>query len=97
MVIWILLACRIGFGVTGLGTCRCDTGGSRLLPGAMLEACGLLSYPNYGSVHAATNHENSTTMSLYGYDLAKYVVESNLGIPTSCVGKLRWQNRFDVR
>jgi hypothetical protein len=30
-------------------------------------------------------------MSLYGYGLAKYVVESRLGIPTSCAGKLRWQ------
>jgi hypothetical protein len=24
----------------GIGTSRCDTGGSRLLSGAMLEACG---------------------------------------------------------
>jgi hypothetical protein len=24
----------------GNGTCRCDAGGSRLLSGAMLEACG---------------------------------------------------------
>jgi hypothetical protein len=30
-------------------------------------------------------------MSLYGYDLAWYVVESSLGIPTDCTGKLRWQ------
>jgi carboxylesterase type B len=30
-------------------------------------------------------------MSLYGYGLAKYVVESSLGVPTGCVGKLRWQ------
>jgi hypothetical protein len=29
-----------------LGTGRCDTGSSRLLSGAMPEACGLLSYPN---------------------------------------------------
>jgi hypothetical protein len=36
----ILLVWRIGFGVTGLGTCLCDTAGSRLLSGAMLEACG---------------------------------------------------------
>jgi hypothetical protein len=30
-------------------------------------------------------------VSLYGYGLAQYVVESSLGIPTGCVGKLRWQ------
>jgi hypothetical protein len=36
-------------------------------------------------------------MSLYGYDLAQYVVEFSLGIPTSCAGKLRWQNHWDVR
>jgi hypothetical protein len=30
-------------------------------------------------------------MSLYGYGLAKYVVEPSLGIPTGCAGKLRWQ------
>jgi hypothetical protein len=46
MVIWILLVWRMRFAVMGLGTCRCDAGGSRLLSGAMLEACGLLSYPN---------------------------------------------------
>jgi hypothetical protein len=31
-------------------------------------------------------------MSLYGYGLAQCVVEFSLGIPTSCAGKLRWQN-----
>jgi hypothetical protein len=40
MVILVLLVWRIEFGVTGLGTCRCNVGGSRLLSGAMLEACG---------------------------------------------------------
>jgi hypothetical protein len=30
-------------------------------------------------------------MSLYGYGLALYVVESSLGVPTDCVRKLRWQ------
>jgi hypothetical protein len=30
-------------------------------------------------------------MSLYGYGLAYYVVESSLGVPTGCAGKLRWQ------
>jgi hypothetical protein len=40
MVILILLVWRIGFGVTGSGTCWCDAGGSRLLSAAMLEACG---------------------------------------------------------
>jgi hypothetical protein len=46
MVIWVLLVWGIGFGVTGLGTCPCDGGGLGLLSGAMLETCGLLSYPN---------------------------------------------------
>jgi hypothetical protein len=31
-------------------------------------------------------------MSLYGYGLVYYVVESCLGVPTSSAGKLRWQN-----
>jgi hypothetical protein len=30
----------------GIGTCRCDADGSWLLSGAMLEACGYLSYLN---------------------------------------------------
>jgi hypothetical protein len=30
-------------------------------------------------------------MSLYGYGVAYYVVESSLGVPTGYVGKLRWQ------
>jgi hypothetical protein len=30
----------------GIGPSRCDVGGSRLLSGVMLEACGLLSYTN---------------------------------------------------
>jgi hypothetical protein len=30
-------------------------------------------------------------MSLYGYGLAWYVVGSNPGIPTDCVGKLQWE------
>jgi hypothetical protein len=38
-----------------------------------------------------TTHENSTTMSLYGYGMGYYVVESSLGTPTGCAGKLRWQ------
>jgi hypothetical protein len=44
-----------------------------------------------------TTHENSTTVSLYGYGLTQYVVEFSLGVPTDCEGKLRWQNRWDVR
>jgi hypothetical protein len=35
----------------------------------------------YGPVHGATTHENSATMSLYGYGLAYYVVETSLGMP----------------
>jgi hypothetical protein len=30
-------------------------------------------------------------MSLYGYGLAYYVVESSLDVPIGCAGKLRWQ------
>jgi hypothetical protein len=30
----------------GIGTCRCDADGSRLLFGVMLETYGKLSYPN---------------------------------------------------
>jgi hypothetical protein len=37
----------------------------------------------YGPIHGVTTHENSIIMSLYGYDLAQYVVETSLGIPTS--------------
>jgi hypothetical protein len=40
IVILILLVWRIGFGVTGSGTCRYEAGGWRLLSGAMLEVCG---------------------------------------------------------
>jgi hypothetical protein len=39
-VILILLVWRIGFGVTGLGTCWCGVDRSRLLSDAMLGACG---------------------------------------------------------
>jgi hypothetical protein len=96
MFIFILLVWRIGFGVTGLE-----------LVGVMLAVQGccpvrcwkhVVSYHTqiYGPVHGATTNENSTTMSLYGYDLAQYVVEFSLGVPTDCEGKLRWQNRWDV-
>jgi hypothetical protein len=30
-------------------------------------------------------------MSLYRYGPTQYVVESSLGVPTGCAGKLRWQ------
>jgi hypothetical protein len=33
-----------------------------------------------------TTHKNSTTMSLYGYGLAQYVVEFSLDVPTGCKG-----------
>jgi hypothetical protein len=29
--------------------------------------------------------------NLYGYGLAEYVVESSLGVPAGCAGKLLWQ------
>jgi hypothetical protein len=36
-------------------------------------------------------------MSLYGYGLTQYVVVFSLGVPIDYAGKLRWQNRWDVR
>jgi hypothetical protein len=45
--------------------------------------------PKSGPVHGATTHKNNTTMSLYGYGLTRYVVETSLGIPiggANCVG-----------
>jgi hypothetical protein len=70
MVILILPVWRIGFGVTGLE-----------LAGVMLtvQACcpmqcwkPVISYHTQieGPVHGVTTHENSATMSLYGYGLA---------------------------
>jgi hypothetical protein len=47
----------------------------------ILKACGSHHTKIYGLIHEPTTHENSTTMSLYGYDLTKYVVESSLSIP----------------
>jgi hypothetical protein len=35
----------------------------------------------YGPVHGVTTHKISATMSLYGYGLAQYVVETSLGVP----------------
>jgi hypothetical protein len=90
MVILILLVWRVGFGVTGLEL----TG---VMP--MIHGCcpvrgwkPVVSYHTkiYGPVYGATTHENSTTMSLYGYGLAQYVVEFSLIVPTGCAGKLRW-------
>jgi hypothetical protein len=61
-----------------------------------------------GSVHGATTHENSTTMSLYGYGLAQYVVEfkswhtnrlcgeAAMVEPLECSVKLRWLNHVMV-
>jgi hypothetical protein len=96
MVILILLVWRIDFRVTGLE-----------LIGVMLAVRGfspvrcwkpVVSYHTQieGPVHGAITHENSTTMSLYGYGPAWFVVESSFGIPTGCAGKLQWQNHWDV-
>jgi hypothetical protein len=83
--------------VTGSRSCWCDASGSRLCPVRCWKS--VVSYHTQikGPVHGATTHENSTTMSLYGYGLAQYVVESSLGVPTGGAGKLRWQNRWDAR
>jgi hypothetical protein len=97
MVILILLAWRIGFGVTGLELVDVMP----VVQGCCPVRCWkpVVSYHTQisGSVHGATTHENSTTMSLYGYGLAQYVVEFSLDISIGCAGKLRWQNRWDVR
>jgi hypothetical protein len=97
MVTLILLVWRIGFGVTGLE----PTGVMPMVQGYCLVQCWkpVVSYHSqiYGLVHGVTTHEDSTTMSLYGYGLAQYVVEFSLGVLTGCAGKLRWQNRCDVR
>jgi hypothetical protein len=90
MVILILLVWRIGFGVTKLEL-------AVMMP--TVEGCcpmrcwkPMVSYHTQilGQVHGVTTHENSTTMSLYGYGLTRYVVEFSLGIPTGYAGKLRW-------
>jgi hypothetical protein len=68
-VILILLAWRIGFGVTGSGTCRCDA----VVQGFIRcddESLWVVIIPKSKPVHGGTTHENSTTMSLYGYDLS---------------------------
>jgi hypothetical protein len=97
MVTLILLVWRIGFGVTGLELVGVIS---------MVQVCcpvwcwkPVISYHTQieGPVHGATTNKNSTTVSLYWYGLAQYVVEFSLGIPTSYVGKLRWQNPWDVQ
>jgi hypothetical protein len=88
MVTLILLVWRIGFGVMGLELVSVMS----MVKGYCPMRCWkpMVSYHTqiYGPVHGATAHENNTTMSLYGYGLAQYVVEFSLGIPTSCTGKL---------
>jgi hypothetical protein len=88
MVILILQVWRIGFGVTGLEL-------AGVMP--MVQSCCMVRcwkpvvcYHTkiYEPVHGATTHKNSTTISLYGYDLAQYVVEFSLGVPTGCARKL---------
>jgi hypothetical protein len=69
--------------VTGMGTM--SSGCSRQF--GAVSSCSRQSLDCYhtqilGLIHGATTHENSATMSLYGYDLAQYVVETNLGVPT---------------
>jgi hypothetical protein len=96
MVTLILLVWRIGFRVTRLEL----VGVMLMVQGCCPVRCWkpVVSYHTQiqGPVHGATTHENIVTMSLYGYDLTQYVVEFSLGIPTSCAGKLRWKNCWDV-
>jgi hypothetical protein len=73
------------------GTAWCDANSSRLCPVRCWKPVVSYHAQISGPVHGVTTHENSTTMSLYGYGLALYVVESSLGVPTGCAGKLRWQ------
>jgi hypothetical protein len=88
----ILIVSRIGFGVMGMEFVRCDADSSRVCPVRCWKPVVSYHTQIYGPVHGTTTHENSTTMSLYGYGLAYYVVESSPDVPTGCAGKLRWQN-----
>jgi hypothetical protein len=69
MVILILLVWRIGFGVMGIEL----VGVMPIVQGFCLVRYWkpVVSYhiQILGQVHGATTHENSTAMSLYGYDL----------------------------
>jgi hypothetical protein len=54
----------------GNGTYWCDADGSRLYPVRCWKPVASYHTQIYRPVHEATTHENSTTMSLYGYGLA---------------------------
>jgi hypothetical protein len=53
----------------GNGTCLCDADGSRLCLVRCWKPVANYDTQISGPVHGATTHENSTTMSLYGYGL----------------------------
>jgi hypothetical protein len=78
--------------VMGMEFVQCDADSSRVCPVRCWKPVVSYHTQIYGPVHGMTTHENSTTMSLYGYGLAYYVVESSPDVPTGCAGKLRWQN-----
>jgi hypothetical protein len=54
----------------GNGICWCDANGSGLCPVRCWKPVDSYHTQIYGPVHGATTHENSITMSLYGYGLA---------------------------
>jgi hypothetical protein len=52
------------------------------------EAYGRHHTQIHGLVHGLTTHENSTTMSLYGYGLVEYMVEPSLAYQS--VVRIEW-------
>jgi hypothetical protein len=56
--------------VTGMELVRCDVDSLRLCSVRYWKSVVSNHTQIKGPVHGVTTHENSTTMSLYGYDLA---------------------------
>jgi hypothetical protein len=75
--------------VTGIGTVSGWSQQFEAMFGSSWQPLVCYHIQIYGPVHGTTTHKNSTTMSLYGYGLAQYVVGTSLGVPTGgtdCVG-----------
>jgi hypothetical protein len=75
-----MLEWRVGIWGDGLELRSVEADSSRLLSEGLQKAVVSHRTQIYGPVHGATTHENSATMSLYGYGLAYYVVETSLGM-----------------
>jgi hypothetical protein len=88
MVILILLVWRIRFGVTGLEPVGVMLTVQSYCPLRCWQPVVSYHTPISGPIHGVTTHENSTTMSIYGYGLKQYVVEFSIGVPTGCAWKL---------